>query len=105
MSQHCLIEFQSLPAQASAPGISARAFTQFGKQIRLLEITRDFVEEDWCLKGHAGYVIEGELEIDFDGETIIYRAGDGLLIQPGEASRHKPKALSPIVKLFLVEDC
>ncbi|MEP7341927.1 MAG: cupin domain-containing protein [Acidobacteriota bacterium] len=105
MSEARKIDFDAIAWNSPAPGIRSRAFTHFGKQVRLLEITRDFVEEDWCLKGHAGYVIEGELEIDFDGETIIYRAGDGLLIQPGESSRHKPKAVSQVVKLFFVEDC
>lgn len=99
------IDFNSLDWDSPAPGIRSRNFTRFGKQLRLVEISRDFVEEDWCLKGHAGFVVEGELEIEFDGEVITYKAGDGLLIPAGEASKHKPKAISETVKLFLVEDC
>ncbi|MEO6724393.1 MAG: cupin domain-containing protein [Blastocatellia bacterium] len=105
MSDACTIDFDAIAWNSSAPGIRSRTFTQAGKQIRLLEITKGFVEEDWCLKGHAGFVVEGRLEIDFDGEAMIYEAGDGLLIQSGEASKHKPKALSEVVTIFLVEDC
>ncbi|MEK7832295.1 MAG: cupin domain-containing protein [Acidobacteriota bacterium] len=97
------IDFGSIVADSPAAGLEVRAFAESDKQLRLLTITKDFVEEDWCVKDHAGFVVEGELEIDFDGEVITYRAGDGLLIQ-GD-SKHKPKAISEIVKLFLVEDC
>ena len=105
MKESRRIDFDSIAGDSPASGLEVRAFAQSGKQIRLPEITRDFVEEDWCLKGHAGYIVEGELEIDFDGKTIVYRAGDGLLIPGGEASKHKPRAISEVVKLFLVEDC
>lgn len=105
MSDSRKIDFNSLAWDSPAHGIRSRNFTGSGKQLRLVEIGKDFVEEDWCLKGHAGFVVEGELEIEFNGEVITYKAGDGLLISSGEASKHKPKAISETVKLFLVEDC
>lgn len=99
------IDFDTIVSDSPVTGLQVQAFAEFGKQIRLLTITKAFVEEDWCIKDHAGFVVEGELEIDFDGQVVTYRAGDGLLIQGGVASKHKPKAISEVVKLFLVEDC
>ncbi|MCH7772739.1 MAG: cupin domain-containing protein [Bacteroidetes bacterium] len=51
-----------------------------------------------------GYVIEGEIEIDFNGENINYRPGDAVFILPGEAHKHKLKVVSDKAMLFLVED-
>ena len=57
------------------------------------------------MKNHIGFVLEGKLEIDFNGEKIIYLAGDAIFISEGENSAHKARPLttSP-VKLFLVEN-
>jgi quercetin dioxygenase-like cupin family protein len=42
--------------------------------------------------GHVSYVIEGEMEIEFDDRVEKYRAGDGLVIPAGMMDRHRPKA-------------
>ena len=41
------------------------------------------------MKGHAGYVINGRIFIEFDGEKVEFKAGDGLFIPGGEADRHR----------------
>jgi len=43
------------------PGARSKFFQQEDKQIRLVEFTDEFVEPDWCEKGHIGYVLEGTL--------------------------------------------
>ena len=37
---------------AAAPGARFIAFERHGKRLRLLELSREFVEADWCRKGH-----------------------------------------------------
>ena len=64
----------------------------------------DFVDPEWCRARHVGYVLSGEMDVDFDGEVVRYRAGDGILIPGGEAHRHKATVVSDGVTLFLVED-
>jgi quercetin dioxygenase-like cupin family protein len=54
--------------------------------------------------GHVRYVIEGDMEIEFDDRVEKYRAGDGLVIPAGMMDRHRPKALSDRVRLVFVED-
>ena len=72
----------------------------------MVEFGKDFIENDWCTNGHIGYVLKGQLEIDFEatGTTVRYTSGDGIFIEKGEDSRHKARVLTESVRLILVED-
>ena len=83
----------------SVQGLRARQ-----QKLRLVEFDKEFVEPDWCTKGHIGYILEGQIEIDFDGKVIIFGPGDGVFIQAGEEHKHKGKVLTDTVKVILVED-
>jgi hypothetical protein len=74
-----------------------------GKRIRLVELTDSFIENDWCLKGHVGYLIEGELEFTFESGTERLKPGDGFLIR-GKVDRHRARTLSPLALFLVVED-
>lgn len=54
-----------------------------------MQFFEDFREDDWCLKGHIGFVLNGEMSIDFDGTIMQYKKGDGLWINQGHDSKHK----------------
>jgi len=96
------IDFQTMPWDAPAVGIRFKAYEHNGRRLRLAEFTREFAEPDWCTKGHIGYVLEGQMEIDFDGEAIMLGPGDGLFIQPGD--KHTAKVITDTAKVILVED-
>ena len=96
--------FDSLEWQDSIHGARFKVLRNGGKQLRLVEFTDEFVEPDWCDKGHIGYVIHGELEIDFHGNLVRYPEGSGIFIPAGSASGHKARSITPTVQLFLVED-
>ncbi|MGA7595031.1 MAG: hypothetical protein WCA64_07535 [Gallionella sp.] len=96
--------FDSLDWQASVHGMRFKTFRSAEKQVRLVEFTDEFVEPDWCDKAHIGYVIQGELEIDFHGNLVRYPDGSGIFIPSGSASGHKARSVTPTVRLFLVED-
>jgi hypothetical protein len=102
MAHH--ISFESLPWQSKAAGQRFKAHTENGKRIRLLELTPEFVEASWCLKGHIGYVLDGVLELEFENDVTLYRPGDGIFIPSGDAHKHKARALTPLVSLVLVEE-
>jgi hypothetical protein len=87
-----------------APGARHKTVACCGKLLRIVEFTPDFHETDWCLKGHIGYVLEGALEIDFDGRPIQYQTGDGIFILAENKNRHKARSLTDVVRLFLVDD-
>jgi hypothetical protein len=47
----------------------------------------------WCEKGHYGYLIEGQMEIEYENEKIIYNPGDGIFIPDGPEHKHKGEVL------------
>lgn len=79
------VEFDSLPWESPMPGMRLKVFRNGQKQIRLAEFSSEFVEPHWCEKGHVGFVLQGELEIDFHGTLIRYAEGSGILIPQGVA--------------------
>ncbi len=101
--QHRIL-FDALEWQNGIHGARFKVFTSGNKQLRLLEFTSEFVEPEWCEKGHVGFVLKGELEIDFHGHLVRYPEGSGIFISAGRASGHKARSLTPMVQLFLVED-
>ncbi|PIY04586.1 MAG: phosrestin [Gallionellales bacterium CG_4_10_14_3_um_filter_54_96] len=96
--------FDSLEWQSGIHGAKFKAFRSGAKQLRLLEFTSEFVEPDWCEKGHIGFVVQGELEIDFHGQLVRYPEGSGIFIPSGAENGHKARSITPFVLLFLVED-
>ena len=97
------VDFESMAWTSSPSGARFKSYVQGGKKLRLVEFTKGFSEPDWCTKPHIGYVLEGEISIDFGGKVIHFTAGDGLFIPPGEENRHKTHIIGDRVKLFLVE--
>ena len=98
------VDFKPLPWSSPAPGVRSKTHCQGNRQLRLVEFTSQFVEPDWCVNGHVGYVLEGQMEIDFNGNKIVFSAGDGIFIPPGEEHKHMGKALTDVVRMILVED-
>lgn len=98
------VDFDSLEWQSPLPGARFKVARAGGKQIRLVEFTSEFVEPDWCEKGHAGCVLSGTLVIDFRGRSVVFPAGSGILIPGGGESGHKARAAVGVARLLLVED-
>jgi len=84
-----LIEFEKLPWNKPAIGVRTKAFVNGNQQIRLVEFSEGLVEPDWCQKGHAGYVLDGEFSNDYSGKLERYRKGDIIFIPKGEQAKHK----------------
>jgi quercetin dioxygenase-like cupin family protein len=99
------IDFEKLGWVEKAPGAREKVVQVEGAKIRLVEFTDEFDEKDWCTKGHIGIVIEGSMNIEFEGRTVEYGKGDGLVIVAGDGGRHKARIVKGgRVILFLVED-
>jgi len=102
--EKCKIDFDSIPWESPMEGVRFKAYNQEGRRLRLVEFLKGFIEPDWCRKGHIGYVLEGKMEIDFNGELVSFVPGDGLFIPAGEESKHLAKVLTEVVRVILVED-
>ncbi|MHC4572864.1 MAG: cupin domain-containing protein [Planctomycetota bacterium] len=98
------VPFELMPWENPMVGVRFKVYEQDGKKLRLAELAKGFVEQDWCRKGHIGYVLEGQMEVDFDGKVIVFGTGDGIFIPAGEEHKHKGTALTEAVKVVLVED-
>jgi hypothetical protein len=98
------IVFRRTPWESGVPGLKTKTVVQGDKRLRLVQFDLDFVEQEWCTRGHAGFMLEGAMEVDIDGTIVGYQAGDGLLIPAGEATRHRHHATLRPATLFLVED-
>lgn len=97
------IDFGALAWERLAPGARQKAVRRGDMVLRLVEFTSEFVEPEWCSRGHAGMVLEGELDVDFDGAVVHLAAGDGIFILPGPNYRHKASVSSGMARLVLYE--
>lgn len=99
------IEFQAIDWEQIATGAKQKLCQTQNKTIRLLRLNDSFLEAHWCTKGHIGYVLEGEMTLDFNGNKINYKVGDAFIIKEGEATKHKAIIENnKFVKLLLVEE-
>jgi quercetin dioxygenase-like cupin family protein len=98
------IDFDALDWQSPLSGARVKVHREGTKQIRLVEFTSEFVEPDWCEKGHIGLVLSGTLELDFAGHIVRYPEGSGIFIPPGSSTAHKARSVTQVVRLVLVED-
>ncbi len=103
MSEH-KVDFASQTWSTPVAGVRMKVHQQDTKQLRLVEFSSEFVEPDWCTCGHIGFILEGHLEIDFNGTVETFGPGDGLFIPPGEKHKHMARVLSGTVRLVLVEE-
>jgi len=98
------IHFKNIDWEIPSKGIKQKIFLKGAQRIRLLRFYDDFIEDDWCAKGHIGYVTDGGMTVDFNGDMISYKKGDGLWIEEGIENRHKVIiAKGKMVELILVE--
>lgn len=97
------INFNSIDWKSPIEGVRSKTYQQGDKQIRLVEYTK-VMSPHWCSKGHYGLILDGEFEIEFTNEKIIYKKGDGVFIPNGEEHKHKAKVITDTVKVIFVED-
>jgi hypothetical protein len=64
------IAFREMAWAEAGSGARSKQAGAGGQRIRVLEITPDLVHPEWCEKGHAGFVLEGELELRFEDQVV-----------------------------------
>lgn len=97
------VSFDSIAWHNPAPGVRQKLVRDGDTLLRLVEFTREFIEQDWCTNGHVGYVLDGEADVDFDGTTVHFAPCDGVFIPEGADHRHKLHVTSGVFRLILVE--
>jgi len=84
-------------------GLRFKAIKDDRKQLRIVEYSKE-MEPHWCDRGHIGYVLEGQMEITFDGDKVVFSPGDGVFIPDGKEHRHMATILSEKAVLIMVEN-
>ncbi|MEA4831757.1 MAG: hypothetical protein VB118_03960 [Oscillospiraceae bacterium] len=88
MKNH-LIEFEKMEWVNAGVGVRYKAYVNGNQRIRMVEFSYGFIETDWCLRGHAGYVLDGTFELNFNGNKERFVSGDIFFIPSGEIGKHK----------------
>jgi quercetin dioxygenase-like cupin family protein len=96
--------FDDLDWTVTADGAREKVVERDGKRVRLVELTDAFVHEEWCSRGHVVSVLDGALELTFRDHVERIEAGDICVIPSGYDQRHKPRALTPIVQMLVIDD-
>ncbi|MDN4018399.1 cupin domain-containing protein [Zwartia panacis] len=103
LSKNYKIVFDEMDWIEVGDGMRFKRIQQGDMQVRLVEWDKAMVHPNWCLKGHIGYITEGDVEIDIAGKVYRYGVGDVFILPDGEEHKHRPKVLSEKVRFFAVE--
>ena len=98
------VSFDNIDWQQIRPDVRQKIYREGSRQIRLIEFETSDGAEHWCETGHIGYVLKGSLSISFNGEVISFKAGDGIFIPSGAASKHRSVTMASGTQLLMVED-
>jgi len=97
--------FKGIEWTEVAEGMSEKRITLGETVIRLLRIESKFSDKEWCTNGHVGYVAEGTLGMNINGENSELATGSVFRFEDGvETHRHYPYVDSGRVLLLLVEE-
>src|SRR5918997_4402735 len=103
------LPFDELPWAEDAPGIRAKEADVGGARWATVEYGEGVGREEWCEEGHRGFVLDGEIEYEFDDGREPLRASEGeaFFLPPaslgGGAHRGRNLASGP-TRLFLIDD-
>ena len=97
------IDFDELEWIDVGDSMKYKRYQQGDSQVRLVHWGKDMKHEDWCIKGHYAYVIEGKAQISYVDQVVIYEKGDVIFIPDGEEYQHRPKVLTDTFTFFSVE--
>ena len=93
------IAYPELPWTAGANPLEGKKTAALGRAT-LLRFAPGFADPSWCDTGHAGYVIEGRLRMEIDGESQEVGPGEGFVIEPG--TRHRAANAGEVAVVLFV---
>ena len=99
---HYRIDFESLEWEVPFEGVRHKQMDQNGTRLRLVEYARE-MPPHWCERGHAGMLLEGVMEIEYDSGIVRYEHGDALYMPSGEAHRHRAVVVTEKAVCFFIE--
>jgi len=109
MGEATKVPFGEMKWDDDAPGIRAREGRVEGTRWAIVRYDEGARREEWCEEGHRGYVVEGEIEYEFDDgrESLRASEGEAFLLPPATLGdgAHRGRNLAPgPTRLFLIDD-
>jgi quercetin dioxygenase-like cupin family protein len=103
--RNALIALQRTPWADDVPGIRARETDEQGRRWAIVEYAPRARREEWCLDGHAGFVLEGQVEYEFsaDEPPMLVSEGDAFTLATGRGHRGRNTG-DTAATLFLIDD-
>jgi mannose-6-phosphate isomerase-like protein (cupin superfamily) len=80
----CLIDFAGMPW---IPGAHPLERKKAQGDVGLLRFAPGFADPTWCERSHVLYVLEGELTLELEHETLSIGSGQACRIEPGTPHR------------------
>jgi len=99
------IELSGIDWIQDVPGIRAREAQIEGHRWAIVEYAPGAKREDWCSDGHAGFVISGAIEYEFEDGAPSLSVGEGgaFALSTGRAHRGVNRAAGA-TRLFVIDD-
>jgi quercetin dioxygenase-like cupin family protein len=103
--RNAVIALERAPWADDVPGIRAREIDVDGRRWAIVEYSPGARRDEYCTDGHAGFVLEGEIEYEFsDGDPpMVVSQGDAFTLATGRGHRGRNTRDSSS-RLFLIDD-
>ena len=96
---YAVLPFDALPWQPGNHPLERKKLGLLGGAT-LLRFEPGFQDPNWCTNGHVAYVLEGMLRLQLRDTVLDVLAGQGFVLDPGEAHRASNPGFEPVV-LFI----
>ena len=97
------VDFDMVEWQSPMTGVRHKKLCQNNRCLRLVEYSAE-MPPHWCERGHIGYLLQGEIEIEYESGKHLYREGDGIFIPSGSDHKHRAIIHSAVAKIIFVEE-
>jgi len=98
--------FDEMSWEATGSGVREKKIVIGDISVRMLKIDDSLEHPEWCVTGHTGFVIDGSLVLNIDGNKKLLEKGDVFVVNGSDPShRHIPMVPEGgQVQLLLVEE-
>jgi len=105
-----VIPFQTIDwssvEKVSYPGESGTAYWQTiqfnGFRIRLVEYSKGYLADHWCLKGHLVYCLEGDFKSELESAASVQLSAGMMYVVSDDMSSHRSSSANG-VKLLIID--
>jgi quercetin dioxygenase-like cupin family protein len=99
------LDFESVGWEDDQADIRSRAARALGQRWAIVEYSAGAARTDWCTDGHRGYVLDGQIEYEFDDGSppLSVGQGQGFFLAAGTGHRGRNHG-GTVTRLFLIDD-